>query len=142
MKSMLISGAVLMAAAGIYGFVDFNQTKNKTAFTKMYEASAPVQETTVSTSSEETLVAAAETKALVATNKAQQTTAVKTKKVIAKVKAKKKEKQAALLTEAKRKLDVRMFSRAPLRDIPDIEETELRKEKAPLKTGKEKSPEN
>src|SRR5437762_12911818 len=48
MKAFLIAGAVLMAGASIYGFIDYKKTSRNTEFTKMYKSEGPatVTETT------------------------------------------------------------------------------------------------
>lgn len=50
MKSILYVGATLMIGASIYGFVDYNKTRNKKEFTNLYkekEAVVPVTEVAV-----------------------------------------------------------------------------------------------
>lgn len=44
MKAILYTGAALMIGAGIYGFVDYKQTRGKKEFKTMYEAPVSVTE--------------------------------------------------------------------------------------------------
>lgn len=113
-KTFLIAGLGLMTAAAVYGFVDYNKTRHSKSFTTMYQETGTVP--VVEKAEEPAAVSAAQT-AEVKLNAAKTTTAiVKEKKTVKKVKAKKA--SVVAVKEKPRKLDLRMFSRAPLRDIP------------------------
>ncbi len=139
MKSILYVGATLMIGASIYGFVDYKQTSQKKEFTSMYEEEkkAPVvtgdekvaepaiskdvasrdkkmvtKKPVVSQQEEATIVAV---KPIAEEDKV----AAKETKLIGKstvdVKAS-KESNVAKKVKKKKKLNTRLFSRAPLRE--------------------------
>jgi hypothetical protein len=121
MKSILYAGAALMISASIYGFVDYKKTKNNKEFKNMYtgeEVSQPVAipekdgVIPVMESMEETksIMPAKGTKeALVLKEVINYET---TEEPMKKSKVKKQ-----------KKLDAELFSRAPLREFPPINET-------------------
>jgi phosphopentomutase len=105
MKSILYVGATLMIGASIYGFVDYNKTRNKKEFKNMYtdkEVTQPVVEkkpSPVNLGKIETLV---DDKKVTDVN-ATVSNDIITEKPIAKVKKQKR-----------RTFSTRLFSRAPL----------------------------
>jgi hypothetical protein len=154
MKSILYVGATLMIGASIYGFVDYKQTSRKKEFTSMYEenkkapvvsddvkVTEPVNTKDVVASDKEPVV-----KKQVLGNKEEATIAVvkpiaeeeriaaKETKEIGKttvaIKAS-KESSVAKKVKKKKKLDHRIFSRAPLRDeeinMPELIKPEEKK---------------
>ncbi len=141
---MLYVGATLMIGASIYGFVDYKQTSNKKEFTSMYEEKKTknpvvVEEKTVPvTEKKEVVVAEKKTKPVhkktnvVTTVDEEVIPAIKpieadakitekTSKNIeeAKVNVKTSEKPAVKKTK-KKKLNSKIFSRAPLREEDDV----------------------
>ena len=133
MKSILYAGAALMIGASIYGFIDYRQTSHKKEFTNMYTEK--------------------ETKPVVAAPagnyqpKKETNTVLKLETVKNNKKAEKIQNKEMLIDEAekyaaekkeeniskksKRKLNTKLFSRAPLRE--EIEELP-----APVKTDSRK----
>ena len=102
MKSMLYVGAALMIGASIYGFVDYKQTENRNEFKKMY-ATEPVEKPVI-----EPVVNNKTVPVPAVANEVKTTKTASVKKEVAKKQVVKKNK--------KRKLNHRLFSRAPLRE--------------------------
>lgn len=147
MKSVLYVGATLMIGASIYGFVDYKQTQHKKEFKEMYVSEKKT---------EPALIKAPVTPAL-AEKKQLGEARVKTKKQvtgkisgnsvvdparediniatvetgeIAAVNDKTKdENKIVKKVKKKRKLDSRLFSRAPLRDEEELTEPAKSEEK-------------
>lgn len=124
MKSILYVGATLMIGASIYGFVDYNKTRNKKEFKNMYaekEVTKPVTEEKlpiVITEKIETPVV--NKKAADDKSKVSNTTTAK--KSVTKIKKQKK-----------RKFNTRLFSRGAL-DEKYIKEEKLKLEEPKAKT--------
>ena len=123
MKSILYVGATLMIGASIYGFVDYNQTRNKKEFKNMYaekETTKPAEEKlpVVITKKIETPVVqkkAADDQSTVGNT-------ATTKKPVAKIKKQKK-----------RKFNTRLFSRGAL-DEKYIKEDKIKPDEPKTKT--------
>jgi len=125
MKSILYVGATLMIGASIYGFVDYKKTSHRNEFKKMYESNEvnvtePVKSTTVTQPAEVTTVSSTKT-SVVNTDPLSKEAGITS---VAATTSTKKVKVAK-----KRKLNYKLFSRAPLRE--EIEVKELKTE--PLK---------
>jgi len=127
MKSILYVGAALMIGASIYGFVDYKQTSNKKEFTNMYEA--PEKKPALVTEKETTLpepIVTAEIKKINAPvtkkfpAKTEPAPAVKATTVAVTEETKITEKPVVKKTAKKRKLNHRLFSRAPLREEEEV----------------------
>jgi hypothetical protein len=107
MKSILYVGATLMIGASIYGFVDYKKTSQQKEFSAMYDEdkkAAPLAEEAVVTGPVE--------KDMVAKKQ----TAVKEETTVAVKETQKTSKPVVKKAKKKKKLDHRIFSRAPLRD--------------------------
>lgn len=105
MKSILYASAALMIGASVYGFVDYKQTHNKKEFKEMYateEKKAPLEKKSAALKKEDDKKLLDEA----VTIEDNKIAPLKTKPVEKKIKKRKK-------------LDTRIFSRAPLRE--DIE---------------------
>lgn len=139
MKSILYVGATLMIGASIYGFVDYKQTSRNAKFKTMYdqqEQANDVKEITLPVNKKEIQPLKEEKKVLV--KEATQQKPVFERSKIEIVKAEKIEsdpgevetdnlKESKSLSTykkvKKRKLNTKLFSRAPLREEIEIEET-------------------
>ena len=124
MKSILYVGATLMIGASIYGFVDYNKTRNKKEFKNMYTDKAvtqPVVEKKLSTISMEKIETPVDDKKItdVNTNVSNTTTIGK---IIAKIKK-----------QNKRTFSTRLFSRGAL-DEKYIKEEKLKPAEPNTKT--------
>lgn len=132
MKPILYLSAALMIGASIYGFVDYKKTTRSADFKKLYDKK---EVTSPATPSEKE-------------NNGRMTEPPGTTEVITPVKSIEKEKPITKKTSTKKivylvaknsnlkkqkKLNPKLFSRAPLREYPEIEETSKIK-----KTGDEK----
>jgi hypothetical protein len=133
MKSILYVGATLMIGASIYGFVGYKKSAQKKEFTRMYE-SPEVKEPVIAT--EKIAPAVAEiVPAVTTTKKAEvKTKSVSMKSKIAIAAAEKMESAPVLVTTPvketasakkfkqvrKKKLNYKLFSRAPLREEREI----------------------
>lgn len=124
MKSILYVGVTLMIGASIYGFVDYNKTRNKKEFKNMYAEKAvtnPVVEEklpVISTPKIEVTVGAKKTagdKVIVSNTTADKTPVAKVKK------------------QKKRKFNTRLFSRGAL-DERYIKEEKIKLEEPKTKT--------
>jgi hypothetical protein len=113
MKSILYAGAALMIAASIYGFIDYKKSSNSKEFAEMYK---PVDPGPILTADDITIDAppSVASKEIVAATPAVQKAVVKTKAV------KKTTTKKVRVKKAKR-LDSRLFSRAPLREYEEVE---------------------
>ena len=123
MKSILYVGATLMIGASIYGFVDYNKTRNKKEFKDMYvekEATQPVDEEKLSTVNLEKMEIPADEKNGTDKNASVSNTAV-AKKSVAKVKKQKK-----------RTFNTRLFGRGAL-DERYIKEEKIKVEEPKTK---------
>ena len=92
MKSILYVGATLMIGASIYGFVDYNKTRNKKEFKDMYvekEITQPVVEKKLSLVNTEKIKIPVDDKKTAEVNTTVSNTA-KTEKPVVKVKKQKK----------------------------------------------------
>jgi len=124
MKSILYVGATLMIGASIYGFVDYNKTRNKKEFKSMYAE----KELTKAAVEEKLPVAVTEKIAAPVVDKKEATgkTAVNNptadKKPVAKIKKQKK-----------RKFNTRLFSRGAL-DERYIKEEKIKPDEPKAKT--------
>jgi hypothetical protein len=133
MKSILYVGVTLMIGACIYGFVDYKKTSRKKEFTRMYE-SPEVKEQVITV--EKNIPVAEETSQVVTTTKKtplkEEPAAMKSKVVIAA--AEKIESVSVVVNTAslketgsaekfkqarKKKLNYKLFSRAPLREYKE-----------------------
>ena len=107
MKSILYVGATLMIGAGIYGFVDFKKTNRNKEFTKMYD-SKKVTELTATPLKINSAENAVVTKEIFAEEKI----ATVKDQTIKEEKTLQKKKPG---TVKKKKLNYKLFSRAPLK---------------------------
>ncbi len=124
MKSILYVGATLMIGASIYGFVDYNKTRDKKEFKDMYaekELTQPVVEKKLSPVNTGKIETPVEDKKAAADNATVSNTTV-VKKTVAKVKKQKK-----------RKFNTRLFSRGAL-DEKYIKEEKIKLEEPKTKT--------
>ena len=117
MKSVYCIGAVLMFGASIYGFVDYKKTVRNEDFKSMYEKekknSVPVVPAEKETAAARQIDAGNNIAELPAKTREEKLTNKKDvngKPATVTIKSKKKNK----------KIDAEFFSRAPLRDIPEI----------------------
>lgn len=112
MKSILYAGAALMIAASIYGFIDYKKSSNSKEFSEMYK---PVGPGPILTDDDITIQAppSVASKEIVAATPAVEKAVVKTKAI-------KKTTKKVKVKKAKR-LDSRLFSRAPLREYEEVE---------------------
>ena len=137
---MLYVGATLMIGASIYGFVDYKQTSHKKEFTSMYESKEPREPVVTAVKTEpvfekkEPVIAAKKTKAISNNNKVVKKTvdevvpaikpiteedkiSVKETKSIDKATVEVKTvKEPVVKKKKKKKLNHKIFSRAPLRE--------------------------
>ena len=124
MKSILYVGATLMIGASIYGFVDYNKTRNKKEFKDMYvekEITQPVVEKKLSLVNTEKIKIPVDDKKTAEVNTTVSNTA-KTEKPVVKVKKQKK-----------RTFSTRLFSRGAL-DEKYIKEDTIKPEEPKSKT--------
>ena len=124
MKSILYVGATLMIGASIYGFVDYNKTRNKKEFKDMYaekETTQPVVEKKLSLVNTEKIEIPVDDKKTAEVNTTVSNTA-KTEKPVVKVKKQKK-----------RTFSTRLFSRGAL-DEKYIKEDTIKPEEPKSKT--------
>lgn len=124
MKSILYVGATLMIGASIYGFVDYNKTRNKKEFKDMYtetEVTQPVVEKKLTLVNPEKIEVPVDDKKTADVKTTVSTTTI-TEKPVAKVKKQKK-----------RKLSTRLFSRGAL-DEKYIKEESIKLEEPKTKT--------
>jgi hypothetical protein len=106
MKSIFFIGALLMCGAGIYGFVDYQKSKNKQSFKSDFEKNrvdtkektAPVQEEKITEVKNETVVPVIKN-----------TTALKEAK-------KEKKSETKDVIKKSKSINYKMFSRAPLKE--------------------------
>ena len=123
MKSILYVGATLMIGASIYGFVDYNKTRNKKEFKKMYaekEAIIPVVQDKLPVVITEKIETPVVDKTADGKTTVSKTTAAK--KPVVKIKKQKK-----------RKFNTRLFSRGAL-DEKYIKEDKIKLEETKTKT--------
>lgn len=133
MKSFLYAGAALMIGASIYGFIDYRQTSHKKEFTNMYteKETKPV-----------VVAPAGNYQPKKETNTVLKLETVKNNKKAEKIQNKEmlideaekyaaEKKEENISKKSKRKLNTKLFSRAPLRE--EIEELP-----APVKTDSRK----
>ena len=117
MKSVLYIGGFLMAAASIYGFVDYKQTRNRKEFKEMYVEEKkeinPVQPSKIVESKEEKIV------------KTETNTITEEKTTDKNNPAKKSRVKKA----KKKRFDAELFSRAPLREPKEYTEQEITEKK-------------
>jgi hypothetical protein len=122
MKSVFYVGAALMIGASIYGFVDYKKTIRNEQFKSMYEKekTALVPVTVVPG---ETPIAKATGVDIRIPPPVKNVN--KEKGATHKITAKERGEKTANSKEIKKrkKLEAELFSRAPLRDIPEINET-------------------
>lgn len=117
MKSILYVGIIAMAGASIYGFVDYRKTVNSKAFNDMYAEPAAAEPEVIAVK-EPVTVPKSETAAIkkeVVTN-------------TAKVSVKRKKDVFSKKRKSEKKVDYKLFSRAPLKEFQEI--TPVEKEKA------------
>ena len=127
MKKFLLVGAVLMAGASIYGFVDYNKTKRNNEFSKMYDETATKKSEDIKTNDEPVI-----SKKEIAANEetgSEKKEAVKNSNVSKPAFVKKSVKRKI---QKPRKINYKSFSRASLREktvveLKDDSTTELRK---------------
>lgn len=129
MKPILYLSATLMIGASIYGFVDYKKTTRNADFKTLYDKKEVANPATAS--EKENI------------GKMAEPTGTTTTEVVTPVKSIEKEKPITKKTvhsisknssfKKQKKLDPKLFSRAPLREYPAIEETPKIK-----KTGDEK----
>ncbi|MCB0776439.1 MAG: hypothetical protein KDB99_08970 [Chitinophagaceae bacterium] len=121
MKSILYAGATLMIGASIYGFVDYKNTSHKKEFINMYDEptkekvikeTIPVTNETAEVKKQTSLK---ESKNVTAKKEAVADKPANTKKVV--------KKDKVIKVKKHKKLDRKIFSRAPIRE--DIDEEEL-----------------
>jgi hypothetical protein len=114
MKSILYVGATLMIGASIYGFVDYKRTSQSKQFKNMYEPAATKEATVAEESS------AVMTEPVSPTGKKEEKTTAET--VVVKKKSSPELASTVRAAAGKskkmrsKKLDHRLFSRAPLRE--------------------------
>lgn len=123
MKSILYVGATLMIGASIYGFVDYNKTRNKKEFKTMYadkEVTQPVVDKKLSLANNEKIETPVDDKKPVDVNTTVSNTTV-TKNSVATVNKQKK-----------RKFNTRLFSRGAL-DERYIKEEKIKVEEPKTK---------
>ena len=124
MKSILYVGATLMIGASIYGFVDYNKTRNKKEFKDMYvdkEVAQPVVEKKLSAVNPEKIETPVDDKKIAANNVTVSNTGKEEKNV---VKARKLKK---------RTFNTRLFSRGAL-DEKYIRDEKIKEEDPKSKT--------
>jgi hypothetical protein len=124
MKSILYVGATLMIGASIYGFVDYNKSRDKKEFKNMYaekEVTEPVVEKKLSAVNTAKIEIPVDDKK-VADAKTTVSNTTATKKSVAKVKKQKK-----------RTFNTRLFSRGAL-DEKYIKEEKIKLEEPKTKT--------
>ena len=127
MKKFLLVGAVLMAGASIYGFVDYSKTKRNNEFSKMYDETATKSSKDIKTNDEPVI----SKKEIVANEEtgSEKKEAVKNSNVSKPAFVKKSVKRKI---QKPRKIKYKSFSRAPLREevvveLKDDSKTEPRK---------------
>lgn len=137
MKSILYAGATLMIGASIYGFVDYKQTSQQKEFTSMYEEKKTKPSNVIEvTKVTEPAVKPAVSKEVVT----KKNRTVNKKKIVVEQKptafievAPEPAEEIVVVKKAKKKkLDHRIFSRAPLReyekeDLPPVAKTSEKK---------------
>ena len=120
MKKFLLAGAVLMVGASIYGFVDYNKTKQSTEFSKMYDEPVVKNAEDIKTNDEPVV-----SKEEIVVEKKE---AVKNSNVSKPAFVKKTVKRKI---QKPRKVSYKSFSRAPLREevviVKEDSKTEPRK---------------
>lgn len=126
MKSILYAGATLMIGASIYGFVDYKNTSHKKEFVNMYDEPGKkkvIKETTPVTN--ETAEVKKQTSLKESKNVTLKQEVVADKPAdVRKVTTKEiKKKDKIFKVKKHKKLDRKIFSRAPIRD--DFDEEEL-----------------
>ncbi len=152
MKSMLYVGATLMIGASIYGFVDYKQTSQKKEFTNMYDHKIPApvieEEKTEPVAEKKEMPAVVKKTNTVAKKKGVAKNVIKEDVVSAikpipeeeKINDKelktierttvdvKASKEPAVKKAKKKKLNHKIFSRAPLREEDDVVIEPVKKE--------------
>ena len=123
MKSIMYVGATLMIGASIYGFVDYNKTRNKKEFKTMYadkEVTQPVVDKKLSLVNTEKMETPVNDKKTVDVNKTVSNTTVAKNSV------------ATVKKQKKRKFNTRLFSRGAL-DERYIKEEKIKVEEPKTK---------
>jgi hypothetical protein len=109
MKSIFFIGALLMCGAGIYGFVDYQKSKNRQSFKSDHEKNvADTKEKTAPVPKEKITEVKNETVVPVIKN----TTALKE----AKKDTKEKKSETKDIIKKSKSINYKMFSRAPLKE--------------------------
>lgn len=123
MKSILYVGATLMIGASVYGFVDYKKTSHNKEFTNMYKEE---KKGTPVVTTDNNITKPVIKKEIAATDKNEETISIKPiqddEKITTKETTVIENSTADVKTKVKKKkrLDARIFSRAPLRDEEDI----------------------
>ncbi len=127
MRPFIFAGALLMAGATIYGFVDYNRTSKRQEFKSMYEVNHPSSRT-------EELKSGEELKGEEIESKKEEAKLVRNKEVRERVTREKDNTAKEERTAKKRKkLDYENFSRGPLREevMPPATDTHMMEEIQP-----------
>ena len=116
MKSVYCIGAVLMFGASIYGFVDYKKAVRNEDFKSMYEKEKKNPVPVVAAEKQTAAV-----RQIDAGNKIAELPAkTSEEKLINKKDANEKPATVTIKSKKRKKIDAEFFSRAPLRDIPEI----------------------